>query len=196
MPYDQALLAEVYADAFATTEKPEFKRTAVEVVEYVLRDLASPEGGFFTAEDADSEGEEGKFYLWSRDELNEALGPEEADLAARVFSVSAEGNFAEPGKSRDGRLALGPSREVVVVGKREAPDTQGLLTALRESYLPNTVTLFKPTDDPKSALRIERLAPFTKDMGGVDGRAAAYVCSGGRCLRPVTAVAELLDSIR
>jgi len=412
MLYDQALLAEVYAEAFSATGKDEYKRTAGEIADYVLRDLASPEGGFSTAEDADSEGEEGKFYLWTTDELGDVLGPEEAKLAARVFGLEAGGNFSEPGRSKDGRnilhgsrtaegpagriekirqklflareervrpfkdtkvladwnglmiaalasvfratgedryllaaeraagfilermrapdgrllhvsangearvpaflddyaflikgllglyeggfdsgylekaiefarltiehfwdekeggfffaadapevgarrkeiydgavpsgnsvmlmnllrlarftgrqdfeekatrlaetfspdvgghprmyteflrgldFALGPSREVVVVGKWEAPDVRELLKALRGLYLPNTVTLFKPTDRAETGRVIERLAPFTKDMDVGGGHAAAYVCSGGTCLRPVSSVAELLD---
>jgi hypothetical protein len=90
-------------------------------------------------------------------------------------------------------FALGPSREVVVVGKWEAPDTRELLMALGGLYLPNTVTLFKPTDRPGAARVLERLAPFTKDMDVGGARAAAYVCSGGACHRPVLSAAELLD---
>jgi uncharacterized protein YyaL (SSP411 family) len=93
-------------------------------------------------------------------------------------------------------FALGPSREVVVVGKGEAPDTRELLKALRGIYLPNTVGLFKPTDRAEAGRALERLAPFTKDMGVGGGRAAAYVCSGGTCRRPVSSAAELLDSLR
>ena len=412
MLYDQALLAEAYAEAFTATGKSEFKRTAAEVADYVLRDLASPEGGSYTAEDADSEGEEGKFYLWTADDLDGVLGPEKAKLAARVFGLEAGGNFSGPGRPRDGRnilhrkrtdeepagkidkirqklflarekrvrpfkdtkvladwnglmiaalasvframgeerylraaeraagfvlermrtpggqllhvfaegearvpaflddhaflikgllglyeagfdpgylekalelarqtielfwdgkgggfffaaaepevgarrkeihdgavpsgnsvmlmnllrlarltgrpdleekaarlsevfspdvgghprmyteflrgldFALGPSREVVVVGKWEAPDSRALLKALRGVYLPNTVTLFKPTDRPEAARVLERLAPLTKDMDVGGGRAAAYVCSGGACHRPVLSAAELID---
>jgi hypothetical protein len=415
MLYDQALLSEIYAEAFAATGRAEFKRTAAEVAEYVLRDLTSPEGGFSTAEDADSEGEEGKFYLWTADEVAEVLIPEDSRLAARAFNIEAGGNFSEPGKARDGRnilnlhgtseshaarlekirkklflareqrirpfkdtkiladgnglmiaalasvfkatgkvkflqaagkaadfvlgkmrdaegrlrhmfaageacvpaflddyafivkgllglyeagfdpgylkkameiteqavellwdekeggfffslpspdipvrhkdlydgavpsgnsvmltnllrlsrltgrhdfeetasrlakalssavaahprghteflggldIALGMSREVVVVGKSDAPDTRELLKALRTAYLPNTTVLFKPTDKTETARTIERLAPYTMEMRGIDGRAAAYVCSGGLCLCPVTTAAELLDSIR
>ena len=414
MLYDQALLAEVYAEAFAATGKREYKQTAGEIADYVLRDLASPEGGFSTAEDADSEGEEGKFYLWTMDELDAVLDLKEANRAAQIYGLEAGGNFSEPGRSRDGRnilhgsrtaeepagpvekirkklflarkervrpfkdtkvladgnglmiaalasvfrvtgedrylraaeraadfvlermrapggrllhvfadgearvpaflddyafmvkgllglyeggfdpghlekalelarraiellldekeggffsaaadpevgarrkeiydgavpsgnsvmlmnllrlarmtgrpdleekasrlveafspdvgghprmyteflrgldFALGPSREVVVVGPWEAPDTRELLNALSGIYLPNTVTLFKPSDEPGTAGKLGHLAPFTKDMGVGGGRAAAYVCSGGTCHRPVSSAAELLDSL-
>jgi len=418
MLYDQALLAEVYAEAFLATGEPLFRRTAAEVADYVLRDLAAPDGAFYAAEDADSEGEEGRFYLWTLDELREALGPEEAGLAARAFNIETGGNFAEAGRGRDGRnilhlgrgagsgdgaggggdadvrlaavrekllhvrgkrprpfldtkvladwnglmiaalasvfratgearylhaagraadfvlgrmtapdgrllhasiagearvpaflddyaflvkglvalyetefdaarleravelvrraigqfwdgeeggfvftdapeiggrrkeaydgalpsgnsvmlanllrlarltgasefeekagrlaeafagdvaghpaahteflrgldLALGPSREVVVVGKRGEAATEELLEVLREAYVPNAVFLFKPEGDPGTAERLARLAPFTKDMDAGGGVAAAHVCSAEACLRPVASAAGL-----
>jgi hypothetical protein len=426
MLYDQALLAEVYAEGSAATGRREFRRTSAEIADYVLRDLASPEGGFYTAEDADSEGEEGKFYLWTRDELDRVLGPEDAELAARVFGVDdkghaagsqdstearsvlhggrvPEGPFAEAGaanpsvaearietirrklfqarderprpfkdtkiladwnglmivalaavfrttgddrylraagraqdfvlermRAADGGLlhvfgegqagipaflddyafivkglialyeagyeprhletalalteraiglfwdseeggffyaaegeagprhkeiydgavpsgnsvmfmnllrlarltgrpeledqasglarafsaeisshprasteflkgldyALGPSREVVVVGRTDAPETRGLLAALRGTCRRDAAGLFKPTDDAAAAKAIERLAPFTKNMEAGGGRAAAYVCSGGACLRPFTSAADLVEFLR
>jgi uncharacterized protein YyaL (SSP411 family) len=427
MLYDQALLAEVYAEAYLATGNAAHRRTAAEVAEYVLRDLAAPGGGFFSAEDADSEGEEGRFYLWTMDQVREVLDPAEAELASRAFHIEDAGNFAEPGRSLDGRnilhrgrpggsgeaatsegpgadegerrlaaireklfrargrrprpfldtkvladwnglmiaalasvhritgearclhaavkaadfvldrmvapdgrlrhvsidgkahvpaflddhaflvkgliglyesgfdplhleraiglaerafelfwddeaggfyadagaevgtrlkeiydgavpsgnsvmltnllrlarltgrpefeekasrlteafagdiaghprshaeflrglnLVLGPSREVVVVGKRGGPETKELLEALGRTYLPETVILFKPVDEPEMAGRLERLAPFTKNMDAGGGVAAAHVCSGGACLRPVTTAAGLLNALR
>ncbi len=107
MLYDQALLAEVYAEAYAATGRREFRRTAAEVADYVLRDLAAPEGGFYTAEDADSEGEEGRFYLWTRDELEEALGAEDAGIAALAFGLGDKGGGPGPEGPRDGRIPDG-----------------------------------------------------------------------------------------
>jgi hypothetical protein len=106
MLYDQALLAEVYAEAYLATRKEDFRRTAVETLEYVLRDLAAPNGAFYTAEDADSEGEEGRFYVWRREEIDAVLEGGEAALAGLVFGVRSEGNFAEQGGARDGRNIL------------------------------------------------------------------------------------------
>jgi uncharacterized protein len=106
MLYDQALLAEVYVEAYLATGKVDFRRTAVETLEYVLRDLTAPEGAFYTAEDADSEGEEGRFYVWRKEEIDSALDREQAALAGQVFGVRGEGNFAEQGGERDGRNIL------------------------------------------------------------------------------------------
>jgi uncharacterized protein YyaL (SSP411 family) len=96
MLYDQALLAVAYVEAYRATGDEEYARTAREIFTYVLRDMTSPEGAFYAAEDADSEGVEGRFYLWTEDELREVLAPDEADLVIEVFGVEAEGNFADP----------------------------------------------------------------------------------------------------
>jgi hypothetical protein len=90
--------------------------------------------------------------------------------------------------------ALGPAVEIVVVGKSEDSRTKALLGALKRTYLPNAVVLFKPVE--KGSAPIEKIAPFTKDMAEINGRAAAYVCSNGRCLRPVTTAEELLRILK
>lgn len=95
MLYDQAIIAIAYIEAFQATEDEKYKHTAQELFEYVLRDMQSPEGGFYSAEDADSEGVEGKFYLWRKDEIYEVLGEEDAKFASKVFGVNSEGNFSE-----------------------------------------------------------------------------------------------------
>ena len=99
MLYDQALLALAYTEAYQATRKREYARTTQEILTYVSRDLTSSEGGFYSAEDADSEGMEGKFYLWTESEIRRVLGADEAALLARAFNVSTEGNFTEPGSS-------------------------------------------------------------------------------------------------
>ncbi len=415
MLYDQALLIEAYAEAYAASGKEPFRRTAEEVAGYVARDLTSPEGLFYTAEDADSEGEEGRFYVWTDNEIRDVLGEEDGAFAVKIFNVRPEGNFAEPGHGPDGRnvlhmtklpaeaesgrlreirdrlfaargkrvrpfkdtkvltdwnglmigalaglarvtrqngyrqaaeraadellermrgpdgrllhmlaggearvpafiddyaflvkglvdlyeagfdlrwleralelvpqavgrlwdeesggfffaprnadiavrrkeiydgavpsgnsvmlgnllrlarmtgradleslagrqaeafaaeveahprahteflrgldFALGPSHEIVIVGKRGDKATEDLLAALRGIYVPNAVVLFKPMDKPGAAEKLARLAPFTKGMDAGGGAAAAYLCSGGRCLRPVATPSELIGSV-
>ncbi len=92
MLYDQALLTMAYTEAFVATGEEEFKRTAEEIVAYVLRDTTGPEGGFCAAEDADSEGEEGKFYLWTKEEILRVLGEEEGERFSAIFDVREAGN--------------------------------------------------------------------------------------------------------
>ncbi|MHA2126940.1 MAG: thioredoxin domain-containing protein, partial [Promethearchaeota archaeon] len=103
MLYDQALIAIAYIEAYQATKKELYKKTAKEIFTYVLRDMLSPEGGFYSAEDADSEGKEGKFYVWSKKELREVLNKEEGDLAIDIFNIKDTGNFSEEatGKSTD-----------------------------------------------------------------------------------------------
>ncbi len=93
MLYDNALLARLYLEAYEATGDEFYRRIAAETLDYLLRDMTSPEGGFYSAEDADSEGEEGKFYVWTPGEIEAALEPEEARLALRFWDVTERGNF-------------------------------------------------------------------------------------------------------
>jgi len=95
MLYDQALLAIAYLEAFQVTSKAEFAETTKEIFTYVLRDMTDSDGGFYSAEDADSPGGEGKFYLWSRAEVEEALSSEDAETALKVFNINYQGNFQD-----------------------------------------------------------------------------------------------------
>ena len=95
MLYDQALLLRAYVHGWQVTGEARYRRVAEEIVTYVLRDLRHPEGGFFSAEDADSEGIEGKFYCWSVDELREVCG-DDADEVMRFYGVTEQGNFEDP----------------------------------------------------------------------------------------------------
>ena len=98
MLYDQALMALAYVEAFQETGAKRYALAAQETIDYVLRDLASPQGGFYSAQDADTEGEEGKFYLWTIDEVLDALPPADAELAVHMFGLKPEGNFIEAGR--------------------------------------------------------------------------------------------------
>src|SRR5213079_941818 len=93
MLYDQALLARVYLHAWQVTGSPNHRQVLDETVEYVLRDLRHTDGGLYSAEDADSEGEEGKFYVWRVEEIEDALGPDEAAAAIAWWGVTKAGNF-------------------------------------------------------------------------------------------------------
>ena len=93
MLYDNALLSRLYLETHLATGDRFYRRIAEETLDYVLRDMTSVEGGFFSAEDADSEGEEGKHYVWAPDEIEAALGPEDAQLAMRYWDVMERGNF-------------------------------------------------------------------------------------------------------
>ena len=93
MLYDQALLAIAYIEAYQTTHNAFYREVAEEIFAYVLRDMTSPVGGFYSAEDADSEGEEGKFYVWEIEEIEQILAEEDKDLFLKIYNFESGGNF-------------------------------------------------------------------------------------------------------
>ena len=95
MLYDQAMLLIAYAEAWKITKDPILKKTACQIVEYVDDCLTSDEGAFYSAEDADSEGEEGKFYVWETEELDSILTDSAAKLFKRLYNIEEEGNFRD-----------------------------------------------------------------------------------------------------
>ena len=95
MLYDQAINSIAYLETYQVTSKEEYATTAREIFSYVLRDMTSSDGGFFSAEDADSEGEEGKFYVWTEEEIKSILGESDGSLFGEVYNFSKEGNFRE-----------------------------------------------------------------------------------------------------
>ena len=93
MLYDNALLAKLYLHAYQVTGSALYRRVVEETLDYVVREMTSPSGGFYSAQDADSEGVEGKFFVWSPQEIVEALGEDAARVVIRCFGVTEEGNF-------------------------------------------------------------------------------------------------------
>jgi uncharacterized protein YyaL (SSP411 family) len=95
MLYDQALLLDAYVEAYQATGQSLYAGVAGEIAAYVGRRLTSPEGAFYSAEDADSEGEEGKFYVWTREELDRVLGVDRGELYARAYGIEKDGNWVD-----------------------------------------------------------------------------------------------------
>ncbi len=95
MLYDQALLAIVYTETYQATGKTEYHHKAEEILEYVLRDMTAEEGGFYSAEDAESEGIEGKFYLWTAQEIKKNLELDEYKLFTRIYQIQERGNYLD-----------------------------------------------------------------------------------------------------
>ena len=120
MLYDQALVAAALVDAWQASEDPEkqalFADRACGICDYVLRDLRDANGAFFSSEDADSEGQEGKFYIWTKGEIEAALGRAAARLFASHFDVSEHGNWMHPG---DAHVPSGPKNVLQVVRPAE-----------------------------------------------------------------------------
>jgi uncharacterized protein YyaL (SSP411 family) len=93
MLYDNALLASAYLDAFQATGEPRYATVVRETMDYVLREMTHPDGGFYSTQDADSEGEEGKFFVWTATEVESVLGPEESRVFCYCYDVTPEGNW-------------------------------------------------------------------------------------------------------
>ncbi len=144
MLYDQAMLAIAYAEAYQATGNERHARVFDEVFAYVSRKLTSPEGGFFSAEDADSEGDEGKFYAWSKREILGILGVETGDLFCRYYGITGNEHF-EGGSVLHTEVTL---EEFAATEKMDAEELEAVLREARE-------TLFD--------VREKRVHPFLDD---------------------------------
>ncbi len=159
MLYDNALLAIAYVEAFLTTGRGEFAAVARGTLDYLLRDMADPEGGFWSAEDADSEGEEGRFYVWSPAEIEAVLGAADAAVFCAAYDVTDAGNF-------EGRSILNLPRPIPEVAGRLGLDpaaVAGRLAVARPLLLAARAARVRPGIDDKvlvgwNGLAIDALA--------------------------------------
>jgi len=171
MLYDQAMLAITYTEAYQATGKEEYRQTVQEIFTYILRDMTAPEGGFFSAEDADSEGEEGKFYIWTEDEIRDALASEQAELILQVFNIKKNGNFIkQETKKRTGANIL----HLKTVEKESTPKLHGSEHELKTTISTALQTLF--------TYRKKRVHPFKDDKILTDwnGLMIAALAKGAR----------------
>ncbi len=128
MLYDQAMMTLPYLETYQITRNPFYARTVEEIFAYVLRDMHSQEGGFYSAEDADSEGEEGKFYVWTDEEFSSVLGKEDATVWSRVFNLKKDGNFIdESSRNSTGTNILHLKNMPAAVAKEIGADEDDLL---------------------------------------------------------------------
>jgi uncharacterized protein YyaL (SSP411 family) len=139
MLYDQALLTIAYTEAFVLTRNPFYENTVNEIIQYVSRDMTSPQGAFYSAEDADSEGEEGRFYLWTEDEIKNILEENEFRIIRQAYNIRGEGNYADEATHlQSGRNLLYMSRphdELTASLKIPAQElTEHLKTALEKMH--------------------------------------------------------------
>jgi uncharacterized protein len=134
MLYDNALLARVYLNLWRATRSELSRRVAIETCTWMLTELSTPDGGLAASLDADSEGEEGKFYVWRPAELDAVLGPEDGEFAARVFGVTATGTF---------------ERGASVLQRRAEPEDAGRLARVRRALLAARDGRVRPGRDDK-----------------------------------------------
>lgn len=184
MLYDQALLALAYGEAFQITGKPLYARVMREVFTYVLRDMTDADGAFYSAEDADSEGREGKFYVWKLEQVKSVLGRELADLYCRLYDISAEGNFED--RTNIPHLSRSPAVFAGLVGM-SAEQLSAAMEEARQKLFAVRAGRIRPLKDDKiltawNGLMIVALAKGYQALGEpaylhAAGRAADFLLS-------------------
>ncbi len=174
MLYDNALLAHVYLEAFQVTHDEFYRRIATETLEYVLREMTSSEGGFYSATDADSEGVEGKFFVWTPDDIEGVLGAEDAKVFNAYYDITERGNW-------EGNSIPNTPRTVVDVAKQFETDPETLqqrLDNLRSKIYEARSQRVKPGLDNKiltswNGMMIRALASGARVLGDARYRHAA-----------------------
>jgi len=147
MLYDQAMLTLAYAEAWQITGRDVYRRTIEEIHTWLRREMITPEGGFASAQDADSEGEEGKYYVWSHAELSALLAPEQLAFLEQHLHVRAEGNFHDEATGNaTGQNILHVDRDAPVLKDEEL---HAQWTAIREQLLDVRVQRVPPLTDDK-----------------------------------------------
>ncbi len=153
MLYDQAMISIAYIEAYQATGHSDYEVTAREIFSYVLRDMTSPEGGFYSAEDADSEGEEGKFYIWQKKEIEEILQQEDAELITEVFNMKREGNFKDEASGvLTGANILHSKKSLEEISEEKdipLPDLKDRLSKIRNSLFYEREKRIHPHKDDK-----------------------------------------------
>ncbi|MDX2139100.1 MAG: thioredoxin domain-containing protein [Chloroflexota bacterium] len=173
MLYDNAQLSRVYLHAWQITGDAFFRRIAEEIYDYILREMTAPEGGFYSTTDADSEGEEGKFFVWSKDELFEVLG-DDARVAVEYWGVTTRGNF-------EGHNILYVPNEDDVVASRVGLTTEALhekIVAMRDRLYAHRTNRVAPGLDDKiltgwNGMMLASLAEAARVLDRRDYREAA-----------------------
>ncbi len=193
MLYDNALLARLYLETYQATGDPFFRQIATDVLAYVEREMLHPQGGFYSTQDADTEGEEGKFFLWSRAEVMRILGDAVGEIFCRYYDVTDVGNFA-------GRNILHPTltlEQLATLFRRDREEMEQLLTEAKRTLFAIRETRVKPLRDEKvltswNGLMISAFAAAFAVLGdvhylGIARRAADFIlthlCHNGRLLR-------------
>ena len=186
MLYDQALIAIAYIEAYQATKNEIYKKSAQEIFTYVLRDMASPEGGFYSAEDADSEGEEGKFYVWSKNELESVLESDELELATKLFNVDESGNYLEEATGKKTK------KNILHLKKDLGYDIQEKIAKIRKKLFEERETRIHPHKDDKILTDWNGLMIAALAKGAIAFKEESYINSSMKAVKFI--LSNLLDS--
>ncbi len=166
MLYDNALLTRLYLETYQVSEEPFFRQVAEEILAYVEREMRHPDGGFYSTQDADSEGEEGKFFLWSRDEVIGILGDDVGEIFCRYYDVTDVGNFEH-------RNILHPTltfEQLSKLFRRDTDEASRVIAEARQKLFTAREKRVKPFRDEKiltswNGLMISAFAEAYKVLG-------------------------------
>jgi uncharacterized protein len=186
MLYDNALLAGAYLDAYLVTGEANYARIVRDTLNYVIRDMTDPAGGFYSTEDADSEGHEGLFYTWTPDEIEAVLGEVRGATFGRVYDVSDVGNF-------EGRNILNLPKTLeqnAAILKREAEELAAELADSRQKLFAAREKRVRPGRDDKVIVAWNGLMIDAMARAGAALNEPEYVTAAGKAAR------FILDSVR
>ena len=173
MLYDNAQLAQLYLHGWQATAEPLYQRIATEICDYVLREMTDPSGGFYSSQDADSEGEEGKFYVWTLEEIRQILG-DEAELVSLYYDITLHGNWE--GKAIP-NLPRRPSEVAAMLRVEEADLAQRITQAKQKLYEARAQRIWPGKDDKVltawNGLMLAALAEAGRVLGRADYTQAA-----------------------
>jgi uncharacterized protein len=174
MLYDQALVSAIYLDAYQASRNPYFAEVAADMFDYVMYDLQSPEGGFYSSRDADSNGLEGKFYIWTKDEILKTLGPEEGELFCKYYDVTESGNWFE-------RLGHAPPGPKNILHISHPPEAFAKLHGMSVEELRRKIAAWR---QKLRTVRDQRTPPPLDDkvLTGWNGLMIAGLAKGARVL--------------
>lgn len=178
MLYDNALLVPVYLEAYQATGREDFQRIARETLDYVLREMTSPEGGFYSTQDADSEGVEGKFFVWTPEEIAEVLGEDEARVFCAAYDVTHGGNW-------EGHSILNRPKPLTDVAKQLRMPLEEMAATLewaKKKLLERRATRIAPGRDEKilaawNGMMITAMARGAQVLGDIRYRQAAQAAA-------------------
>jgi uncharacterized protein YyaL (SSP411 family) len=187
MLYDQAMLAMAYIEAYQATGEDRYAQVARQIFTYVLRDMTSAGGGFYSSQDADSEGQEGRFYVWTRQEIIAVLGERRGELFGRFYGVAEDGNF-EGGKSI---LHVRKSTKEFAQGEKSSPKE------LEDILEPSGKKLFEARKGRAHPFKDDKiLADWNGLMIAALARGAAVLDDPGYCQAATRAADFLMESLR
>jgi uncharacterized protein YyaL (SSP411 family) len=186
MLYDNALLMAVYTEAYQITKEEFYKDVVNEITNYLIRDMYSQEGAFYSAEDADSEGKEGEFYLWEYDEIKSLLTDEEFTITENIYNVSKDGNFYEEAtRKKNGKNILYMGKNMEELSQKlnvKSEKLKDILEKIRKKLFNKRQCRVRPLRDEKILTDWNALAVLAFTKAGTVFNSKKHIQIAKKCL--------------